>query len=69
MNSINYQNLFGYAIKKKTHHEHPQICKNSMGKIKIYLNDAKPKILSKILLTENSSLGRQAMEIWLYIPS
>ena len=40
-----------------------------MGKIKIYLNDAKPKILSKILLTENSSLGRQAMEIWLYIPS
>ena len=30
---------------KKTHQEHPQIGKSYTGKTKIYLNDAKPKIL------------------------
>ena len=44
MSSINYQNLFGNVIKKN-HQEHSQIGKSYIGKIKIYLNDAKPKLL------------------------
>ena len=53
MSSMIYQNLFGSAIKK------PSGTSTNMliGKIKIHLNDAKPKIL---LLAENGSLGRQA---------
>ena len=43
ISSIDYQNLFGCA--KKNHQEHPQIDKSYIGKIKIYLNDAEPKIL------------------------
>ena len=48
MNSINYQNLFGCVIKK-IYQETPQKGKSYIGKIKMYLNDAK----SKTLLTEN----------------
>ena len=44
MSSINYQNLFGWAMKN-IHQEHPQILQSYIRKIKIYLNDAKPKIL------------------------
>ena len=44
MSSTNYQNLFG-SLLKKIHHKHPQIGKSYIGKIKIYINDAKPKIL------------------------
>ena len=44
MSSINYQNLFGCVIKN--HEEHSKISKSYIGKIKMYLNDAKPKILS-----------------------
>ena len=40
---------------KEIHLEHPQIDKSCIGKIKIYLNDTKPKILLK---TEKCSLGR-----------
>ena len=44
-----------WMCHKKIHQEYPQIGKSYIGKIKIYLNDAKPKIL---LSTENWSLGR-----------
>ena len=44
MSSINYQNLSGCAIEK-IHQEHPQIGKSYVGKIKMYLNDAEPKML------------------------
>ena len=53
MTSINYQNLFRCAIKN--HQGHPGIGKSYIEKIKIYLNDAKPKILLK---TDNQILGR-----------
>ena len=42
MSSINYQNLFGCAIKLSGN---PQIGKSYIGKMKNYLNDATPKIL------------------------
>ena len=41
MSWINYHNLFGCIIKKNLQ-EHSQIGKSYIGKIKIYLNDAKP---------------------------
>ena len=44
MSSINYQNLFGYAIDK-IHWEHPEKGKSYVGKIKIYLNDRELKLL------------------------
>ena len=45
LNELNkLRNLFECAIKK-IHQEHPQIDKSYTGKTKIYLNDAKPKIL------------------------
>ena len=50
MSSINYQNLFGYIIN---HQEHLQIGKSYTGKIKIYLNDATPKILLQTELDLN----------------
>ena len=50
MCSINCQSLSGCAIKQ----ENPKIDKSYMGKNKIHLNDAKPKIL----YTQNWSPGR-----------
>ena len=54
MSSINYQNLFGCVIKKN-HQEHSQIGKSYIGKIKIYLNDAKPRIVDRELKPKTSN--------------
>ena len=47
MSLINYQNLFGCAIKR-IHQEHPQIGKSYIGEIKTYLNDAKHREWQRI---------------------
>ena len=44
MNSVNYQNLLGFALKE-IHQEQQQTPKSYRGKIKIYVNDAKPERL------------------------